>query len=1049
MSGNSSKSIAARLQQRYPLHLVQKLASALAPIEGREGSVGVDQVLSFAEQVGAGYSNRVKTDFLLSSASLLARLGWNRLADFVAIIERTAASNESAALSLIARSGNIFDSLGMKAGLTICDDAGWIAAQTPDFAVRFLDDVADHAYSIQPELVDRVHSVIQRIVSAPILEPAPLISAIPRALRRLDEFKKQDGLKGDGLKDLYDSVCYVAEQDIELAEALLSVGPELLNVLGIDGLHRIRDNAISTDKKASLGVIGLVSRSPEIIAQVSLDGFETLLVLFKESAHHSDNLSLLTGYRIVQQWQWLWRKKRDSLFDAITVFARALTGFDGDLAYEALVNGEFQLGLLLGNQEQAIRMYLHGARIAAHGPQAANGFVLGYPRLVDQLEKENLDKLALLMEDFAKSCPKAAGLLSLRLVEFTARHHASAVFRFIRHATRLGHDNVASAFVQGETTESVRFWDVAEDGLPLDSARSVLAPYLSAMCGHTVNLTAGPVSFDGNTMYLPDRISGMPRREDNFLLYKALATHEAAHFLYGTPEIDSYWFDHQGAALGGEARLQRFVDPVLAMDTLLIIEDARIESRLSTELGGYAHQLKDIRPNLISQRPLPLSYGNKKQCFMEVLGQTLLLGHTPELPSALEALLSQVLIMVQPLLQPGSTAGDSVRIANKVYNQIQKELDGLYSSILLFSAPHLRSSAVSSQNQTSDGGHIDDSTTLDDGGRHQEIGEDDKRDDAVHSNPDMASRVGYSHIEDNGGQSGSAESRVFTYPEWGYDIGAYRSDWSRIVERTLLANDNLGYAAIRDEQRGSIRRVRRQFQRLRELRMQRLRRQLSGEDIDMDAVTDYFMDQAAGLSGSDGFYLHTVRRRREVAVAFLVDMSGSTRGETLDCEKAALVVMAEAIAELGDTFALFGFFEKLGPDEKTESEFHIIKGFDAPYDQLVQRRIASMEAQEGNRDGTAIRHVTTKLAARPERAKLLILLSDSQPAYEDREYGIQDTRMALKEAASKRINTFCITIDKQARDYLSRMYCHSNWVCIDDVTRLPHKLPMIYQRLTG
>ena len=86
------------------------------------------------------------------------------------------------------------------------------------------------------------------------------------------------------------------------------------------------------------------------------------------------------------------------------------------------------------------------------------------------------------------------------------------------------------------------------------------------------------------------------------------------------------------------------------------------------------------------------------------------------------------------------------------------------------------------------------------------------------------------------------------------------------------------------------------------------------------------------------------------------------------------------------------------------------------------------------------------------RTKVLVTLSDGRPDdYFDvyrGPYGIEDTRMALLEARRSGIHPFCITIDKDARDYLPHMYGAANYIVIDDVGQLPFKVSDIYRRLT-
>jgi nitric oxide reductase NorD protein len=103
--------------------------------------------------------------------------------------------------------------------------------------------------------------------------------------------------------------------------------------------------------------------------------------------------------------------------------------------------------------------------------------------------------------------------------------------------------------------------------------------------------------------------------------------------------------------------------------------------------------------------------------------------------------------------------------------------------------------------------------------------------------------------------------------------------------------------------------------------------------------------------------------------------------------------------------------------------------------------------------GFAIRHLTSLLNEIEARTKLLITLSDGKPDdYHDGyrgQYGIEDTRQALVEAKRSGVHSFCITIDKEAREYLPHMYGAAHYVIIDDVRKLPLKVPDIYRRLTS
>jgi nitric oxide reductase activation protein len=175
------------------------------------------------------------------------------------------------------------------------------------------------------------------------------------------------------------------------------------------------------------------------------------------------------------------------------------------------------------------------------------------------------------------------------------------------------------------------------------------------------------------------------------------------------------------------------------------------------------------------------------------------------------------------------------------------------------------------------------------------------------------------------------------------------------------------------------------------------------------------------------------------------------RRRIIDVEKEALVLMAEALDALGDDYAIYGF-SGYGRDQV---DFFVVKEFTERYDERVQGRIAAIKPHRSTRMGPAIRHAIRKLERQEARMKTLLLLSDGYPQDYDygkdrqsKEYGIQDTMMALHEARLKGIQTFCITVDPAGHDYLRAMCPDHKYLVIEDITALPKELPKIYRGLT-
>ncbi|MBT9612683.1 MAG: VWA domain-containing protein, partial [Burkholderiales bacterium] len=200
---------------------------------------------------------------------------------------------------------------------------------------------------------------------------------------------------------------------------------------------------------------------------------------------------------------------------------------------------------------------------------------------------------------------------------------------------------------------------------------------------------------------------------------------------------------------------------------------------------------------------------------------------------------------------------------------------------------------------------------------------------------------------------------------------------------------------------------------------------------------------------SDRLFMHMHRAERNVAVMFMVDMSGSTKGWINDAERESLVLLCETLERLGDRYAIYGF----SGNTRKRCELYRIKRFDERYNDNVRARISGIRPQDYTRMGFAIRHLTKLLNEVEAKTRLLITLSDGKPDdYFDgyrSAYGIEDTRQALIEAKRTGIHPFCITIDKEGQEYLPHMYGAAQYVIIDEVRKLPLKVADIYRRLTS
>ncbi len=285
------------------------------------------------------------------------------------------------------------------------------------------------------------------------------------------------------------------------------------------------------------------------------------------------------------------------------------------------------------------------------------------------------------------------------------------------------------------------------------------------------------------------------------------------------------------------------------------------------------------------------------------------------------------------------------------------------------------------------------------------------------------------------------------YPEWDHARQHYRKNWCTMREKAVPPVYDDFVRGTLDRHAGVVRHLRRKFEALRdENRFEK--RQAQGDEIDLDALVEALADARDGREMSDRLFVRLHRAERNIAVAFLVDMSGSTKGWINEAEREALILLCEALELLGDRYAIYGF----SGTTRKRCELFRIKTFDDRYDDEVKARISGIRPQEYTRMGFALRHMTKLLNQVEAKTRVLVTLSDGRPDdYFDvyrGQYGVEDTRMALLEAARTGIHPFCITLDRDARDYLPHMYGAARYIILDDVRQLPVKVTDIYRRIT-
>jgi nitric oxide reductase NorD protein len=292
---------------------------------------------------------------------------------------------------------------------------------------------------------------------------------------------------------------------------------------------------------------------------------------------------------------------------------------------------------------------------------------------------------------------------------------------------------------------------------------------------------------------------------------------------------------------------------------------------------------------------------------------------------------------------------------------------------------------------------------------------------------------------DLGGQGGGATS--FRYPEWDHVSASYIEHGTTVRLLPPATGATSWVDATLARHRAHLDLIRRQFEALRPERV-RLRRQVEGEDIDVDACVEGRADLRAGGFLRDGLYEMRRPGRRSIAISLLVDASGSTDGwisgrhRVIDVEREALLLVCMALQGLGEPFSVMAFSGE-GPHGVV---LRMLKAFDEVYGNEVALRIAGLEPENYTRAGAAIRHATALLMRQSAEHRLLIMLSDGKPNDADRYdglFGVEDMRQAVTEARLQGIFPFCLTVDRQAPSYLPKVFGPNHYALLSAPERLP------------
>src|SRR5512139_246806 len=297
-------------------------------------------------------------------------------------------------------------------------------------------------------------------------------------------------------------------------------------------------------------------------------------------------------------------------------------------------------------------------------------------------------------------------------------------------------------------------------------------------------------------------------------------------------------------------------------------------------------------------------------------------------------------------------------------------------------------------------------------------------------------------------------SDPFHYSEWDYQIQLERPAWATVLEKRAKAGDLEVIDEITSQYKREIHRMKFLLDAMQPQGVQRIRKLEDGDEIDINAAISGFTDIRLGSQPDPRIMMRSVRKTRDFSILVLLDLSESTNEKVqgqdysvLDLTRQACVLLSDAISKVGDPFAIHGFCS----DGRHNVEYYRYKDFDQHWDDAPKGKLAGMTGQLSTRMGAAIRHAGHHLKLQRSAKKLLIVITDGEPAdvdVRDPQYLRYDTKKAVEEVARNGVITYCMSLDPRADNYVSRIFGPKNYMVVDHVETLPQNLPLLYAGLT-
>ncbi len=287
------------------------------------------------------------------------------------------------------------------------------------------------------------------------------------------------------------------------------------------------------------------------------------------------------------------------------------------------------------------------------------------------------------------------------------------------------------------------------------------------------------------------------------------------------------------------------------------------------------------------------------------------------------------------------------------------------------------------------------------------------------------------------------------YDEWNYAKNEYKENFCSVYPTSLAKSESEYYASTISRNAVTLIGLRKMLANINN-KMYQQRRQTQGDEFDIDAIIDLYVDVHSGHTPSEKIYLSNRKKEKDLSILLLLDVSLSSDGyadgnRIIDVEKQVSILFGEILHEFNVDFSIQSFYSKT----RNYSVYQSLKDFDEEWN-TKKYVIGSVEPEGYTRIGAAIRHSGSLLEKRQTKNKWLILLSDGKPNDYDKyegKYGINDVKQALQELYQRQINAYALAIEAQARFYLPQMFGPNHYQILTTPGELLQSLVKLYEKI--